>query len=289
MLRTADPLIEINLDDLLDALGLQTLRGAWPRVMLRPLVGRFTRTVRAFDDRVGAAGLADASAWVLQRLAGGLQVAGAAHIPMQGPLLVLANHPGMTDTVALFASLKMRPDLRVIARDRPFLRALPHASSSLILLADADDNSRVRALYAGLKHLRRGGALLTFPAGEIEPDPAAAGRGPAVDALQAWSESSALIARAVPQARIVTAIVSQVVSGRSLHHPLTRLRRHTADRERLAAAMQILWPPYQAMPARVAFSAPLRAADTQSAAELRQAIVALASALMATPECAWVA
>ena len=65
MLRTADPLIDINLDDLLDALGLQTLRGAWPRVMLRPLVGRFTRTVRAFDDRVGAAGLADASAWVL--------------------------------------------------------------------------------------------------------------------------------------------------------------------------------------------------------------------------------
>ncbi len=91
MLRTADPLIDINLDDLLDALGLQTLRGAWPRVMLRPLVGRFTRTVRAFDDRVGAAGLADASAWVLQRLAGGLQVAGAAHIPMQGPLLVLAK------------------------------------------------------------------------------------------------------------------------------------------------------------------------------------------------------
>ena len=40
MLRTADPLIDINLDDLLDALGLQTLRGAWPRVMLRPLVGR---------------------------------------------------------------------------------------------------------------------------------------------------------------------------------------------------------------------------------------------------------
>ena len=287
MSRAADPLIDINLDDLLDALGLPALRGALPRVLMRPLVRRFTGIVRAFDDRVGAAGLAAASAWVLARLAGGLQVAGAAHIPARGPLLVLANHPGMTDTAALFASLHTRPDLRVIARDRPFLRVLPHAVANLILLSDTDDNSRVRALYAGVKHLRRGGALLTFPAGEIEPDPAVAGVRPAVDALQAWSDSSAWMARAAPQTRIVTAVVSQVVSTRALRHPLTRLRRDAADREKLAAALQILWPPYQAMPARVAFAAPLVAADARNPAELRCAIVALASALMATPEATW--
>ena len=287
MSRVADPLIDINLDDLLDALGLLALRGALPRVLLRPAVQRFTGIVRAFDDRVGATGLAAASAWVLRRMAGGLQVAGRSHIPVRGPLLVLANHPGMTDTAALFASLHMRADLRVIARDRPFLRALPHARASLILLADADDRSRVRALYAGLKHLRRGGALLTFPAGEIEPDPAAAGIKPALDALQAWSDSSALIARAVPETRIVTAIVSQVVSARALRHPLTRLRRDAADRDKLAAAMQILWPPYQAMPARVAFAAPLAGADVYSPAELHRAIVAMASALIATPAATW--
>lgn len=282
-----DPLIDINLDDLLDALGPLAQRGAMPRALLRPVVKRFTRIVRGFDDRVGATGLAAASAWVLQRLAGGLQVAGRSHIPACGPLLVLANHPGMTDTAALFASLHLRADLRVIARDRPFLRALPHARASLILLSDTDDCARVRALYAGVKHLRRGGALLTFPAGEIEPDPAAAGVLPAIAALQAWSDSYAVLARAAPQVRIVTAIVSQVVSARALRHPLTRLRRDLADRERLAAAMQILWPPYQALPARVAFAAPLAAAGAYSAAELRQAVVALASALIATPAARW--
>ncbi len=286
MSRAADPLTDINLDDLLDALGLLSLRGALPRVLLRPAVQRFTRIVRAFDDRVGATGLAAASAWVLGRLAGGLQVAGRSHIPARGPLLVLANHPGMTDTAALFASLPMRPDLRVIARDRPFLRALPHASASLLLVADADDASRARVLYAGLKHLRRGGALLTFPAGEIEPDPAAAGTWSAVDALQAWSGSFTVFARAAPETCIVTAIVSQVVSPQALRHPLTRLRRDAADREKLAAAMQILWPPYQAMPARVAFSAPL-AAHAHDPAELRQTILALASALIANPAAAW--
>jgi hypothetical protein len=286
MSRMVDPLIDINLDDLLDALGLPALRGAVPRAMLRPAVQRFTGIVRAFDDRVGATGLAAASGWVLQRLAGGLQVAGESHIPSHGPLLVLSNHPGMTDTAALFASLHMRADLRVIARDRPFLRALPHTGASLILLADGDDSARVRALYAGLKHLRRGGALLTFPAGEIEPDPAAAGVRPALNGLQAWSDSYAVFARAVPAARIVTAIVSQVVSARALRHPLTRLRRDAADREKLAAAMQILWPPYQAMPARVAFAAPL-AADAHSPAELRRAIGATARALIAMPVATW--
>ena len=283
MRPVADPLIDINLDDLLDALGLPALRGALPRMLLRPMVRRFTRIVRGFDDRVAASGLAAASAWVLEHLAGGLLVAGGAQVPARGPLLVLANHPGMTDTAALFASLQMRADLRVIARDRPFLRALPHASASLILL-DNDAHSRMRALYAGVKHLRRGGALLTFPAGEIEPDPAAAGIQPAVDALQAWSDNSALVARAVPQTRIVTAIVSQVVSAKALRHPLTRLRRDATDRERLAAALQILWPPYQALPARVAFSAPLVAADARDPAGLRQAIHAMASALIARPQ-----
>ena len=278
----ADPLTDINLDDLLDALGLQGLRAALPRALLRPAVQRFTRIVRAFDDRVGTTGLAVASEWVLGHMAGGLQVTGRAHVPAHGPLLVLANHPGMTDTAALFASLHIRPDLRVIARDRPFLRVLPHTCASLILMDD-DDSSHVRALYAGLKHLRRGGALLTFPAGEIEPDPVAVGVGPATDALQAWSDSYAVFARAVPQARIVTAIVSQVVSARALRHSLTRLRRDVADRDKLAAALQILWRPYQALPARVAFSAPLVAAQAHSPAELRHAIVAMASALIATP------
>jgi DNA polymerase III delta subunit len=104
--------------------------------------------------------------------------------------------------------------------------------------------------------------------------------------LQAWSDSYAVFARAVPAARIVTAIVSQVVSARALRHPLTRLRRDAADREKLAAAMQILWPPYQAMPARVAFAAPL-AADAHSPAELRRAIGATARALIAMPVATW--
>jgi hypothetical protein len=134
--------------------------------------------------------------------------------------------------------------------------------------------------------LQQGGALLTFPAGAIEPDPAAAGARPAVDSLQAWSASFALFARAVPQTRIVAAIVSQVMSADALRHPLTRWRRTAADREKLAATLQILWPPYQAMPARVAFGAP-DTAQEQSLSELRRTIIARAGALIESPPADW--
>jgi putative hemolysin len=281
-----DPLVDINLDDLLDSIGLAPgQRHRLLRVVFRPTARRFARIVREFDDRVGAAGLAAGSEWLVRRMTSGLEVAHRAEVPVDGPLLILANHPGMTDTVALFASLRARTDLRVIAQDRPFLRALTHVAANVIFVAD-DGASRTRVVREGVKHLEQGGALLTFPAGAIEPDPAVAGVRTAVDALKSWSNSFALFARAVPETRIIAAIVSQVISADARRHPLTRSRRAVADREKLAATLQIVWPPYQAMPARVAFSQP-QALQGQSLADLRRAIIAAASTLMETPPAHW--
>jgi putative hemolysin len=278
---TADPLIDINLDELLDSIGVVGRRPVL-RSLLRPLASHFARTVRRFDDEVGKAGLAAGSEWLVRRMTGGLQVAGAAQVPAQGPVLILANHPGMTDTVALFASLVARRDLLVIAQDRPFLRALPHVAQRVIFVAE-DGASRTRVLRAGARHLAQGGALLTFPAGAIEPDPAAAGATRAIDALQHWSASFALLARAEPATRIVAAIVRDVISADALHHPLTRWRRNAADRDKLAATLQILWRPYQARPARVALGAVDMVAGRADAAALRRAVIARAASLIASP------
>ncbi|MEO6626534.1 MAG: 1-acyl-sn-glycerol-3-phosphate acyltransferase [Burkholderiaceae bacterium] len=281
MRRASDPLTGICLEDLLDSLGAAARGRALLRPVFRPAAQRFARTVRAFDDLVGVHGLAAGSQWLVQRMAGGMRVAGFSRVPSHGPLLVLANHPGMIDTVALFASLAARPDLRVIAQDRPFLRALPNVASRVLFVA-GDGASRSRVLRDGVKHLRQGGALLSFPAGRIEPDPVAAGAGPALESLQGWSASFALFARAVPQTHIVTAIVSQVVSAAASRHPLTRLRHAPADRDRLAATLQILWRPYRALPACVAFGTPY-GVPGNGADGLRRAIIAQARMLMATP------
>lgn len=258
-------LTEINLDDLFEAAGLVRLRHSPVRRLLRPSARRFAQLAHEFDLRAGEQGLARGSAWLLHRMTAGVRVAGLGHVPATGPVVVLANHPGMTDTVALIASLESRPDLRVIALDRPFLRALPNVARRLIVVPD-DAARRTGVLRAAAGHLRQGGALLTFPAGAIEPDPVTAGRAAAIASIRRWSGSFALFARLVPQTRFVPAIVGNVVSAASRRHPLARLRRTAQDRERLAAALQVALPRYQDGVARIAFGAAsvVRGADADA-------------------------
>lgn len=256
---SVDTLIDVSTVDLLDSVGLLRLRGTPLRRVLRPVARRFALTVHEFDARVGDQGLAQGSAWLMSRMTAGLQVSGLEHIPAEGPVVILSNHPGMTDTVALFSSLASRPDLRVIALDRPFLRALPHVARRLIFLTD-EASGHMAAMRAGARHLKEGGALLTFPAGEIEPDPATFGRRRAVDALQNWSASYALFARLVPQTQFVPALVSHVTSPEAQRHPLTLLRRTAHDKEKLAAALQVALQRYRDRVARVTFGAAHRVA-----------------------------
>lgn len=270
-------LTDINVDDLLDAAGLRALRATPLRQLFRPPARRFARLAQGFDERVGAHGLAAGSAWLLQQMTAGLDLRGAARLPASGPLLVLANHPGMTDTVALLSALAMRPDLKVIAADRPFLRALPQVMRSLILLPEGG-GGHLTVLRHAAAHLSRGGALLSFPAGRIEPDLVSAAPGRARQSLQGWSGSAALLLGRVPQAQWLVAVVGNVVSADAQRHALTALRRRAEDKEKLAAALQVALPRYHRLSARVAFGPAMRA--TGPAAALHAAIVAQAAQLI---------
>jgi hypothetical protein len=130
-----------------------------------------------------------------------------------------------------------------------------------------------------MKHLSQGGALLTFPVGEIEPDPATFGRRQAVESVQGWSESFVLFARRVPQTRFIPAIVSNVISREAQGHVLTLLRRSAHDKQRLAAALQVALPRYQQQVVQVVFG-PAHEAGAGGADSLRSAIVGEACRLL---------
>lgn len=93
-----------------------------------------------------------------------------ARVPTEGPLLVLSNHPhgGADGLVALDLLLRTRPDTRVlgnrllgrIAGMRPWLIEVDP-------LRPGDAGSNLGGLRRSLEHLRRGGCLLAFPAGEV--------------------------------------------------------------------------------------------------------------------------
>lgn len=238
MSHALDDLTRINLDDLVEAFGWREapLAARFLRFFFRSPARKFARWMLAFDAQTGRETLAAAAQTLLKRTVAGLDVRGQEHLPADGPTLFLSNHPGMTDTLCLFTAIA-RPDLHIIALERPFLQALPNVTRHLFYVSN-DPAMRVRAVRQGTAHLREGGALLTFPAGKIEPDPAVYPG--ALQALDGWTDSAGVFLRFVPQTRIVPVLVSGVLWEKAVRHPLTQLKPPGPEREKFAAALQLL-------------------------------------------------
>jgi hypothetical protein len=253
-------LTRVCVDELLDAFGLGGVGfGRRPLELLsRVPAKRLARQVATYDEIVGESGLAAGGAWALGRMARRVEVEGQKNVPPEGPLLLVANHPGLADALALFATVPRR-DLCVMAAERPFLAALPNTSRYLIPVSEASPPKRLGAVRIATRHLKGGGAILTFPGGKIEPDPAVLPG--AIQALERWSESLDLFARLVPGLTVVPAVVSGVLSPTALRNPLIFVRRQPRDREWLAASIQMLTPALRNVTTRVAFGRPIRAGD----------------------------
>jgi 1-acyl-sn-glycerol-3-phosphate acyltransferase len=189
-----------------------------------------------FDSDMSRLGLPEAARRMQRHYIRDMKVFSEAPLPT-GPFLAVANHPGLTDALSLFAALN-REDLKIIALDRPFLKALPHTSDRLFYVKDADSTARVNLVRRVSTHLRRGGAVLTFPAGHIEPDPEAYDG--ALASLQTWTDSVGVFIRMAPETAVVPVVVSGVVWRAAARQPLLLVKRTRAERERLAAALQFL-------------------------------------------------
>jgi 1-acyl-sn-glycerol-3-phosphate acyltransferase len=268
----------LNSADLLAAFGVPgdaPLRGL-AELACRIPARRFAHQMLALDAVVGAQGLGAGGDWICRQLTDGLAIHGEPP-PASGPLLIVANHPGLVDAAALFAAIP-RADLRVLAITRPFLRALPHIAAHLIAVGETPA-ARTAALRSAARHLRAGGALLTFPAGRIEPDPL---RLPgAAESVASWSDSVELLARLAGGPPVLPMIVGGVLAPAALRHPVTRLRRAPAERQWLAAIVQLLVPALRRTSVRVQIGRPLPASEgelvARVAAEARRLIAILAA------------
>ena len=81
--------------------------------------GEFGRQELETDRAVGESGLPGGAQQGLYHFARDVKLFGHENVPAEGPALFLSNHPGMIDTLSLFAAIARR-DLRIIALDRPF-------------------------------------------------------------------------------------------------------------------------------------------------------------------------
>ena len=234
-----DTLTQINLDDLVSSFGWEKsplLASALHKISFNP-ARKFARQVVEFDNAVGQTGLAEASRRMMRKYyVKDVRVHGRQHVPANGPVLFLSNHPGMADTISLFAAID-RPDLKIIALHRPFLASLVNTTHHLFFI-DHDPVERMRAVRQVTSHLRSGGSALTFPAGEIEPDPEVYPG--ALESLDTWTDSAGVFMRFAKDTKIVPVLVSGVIWAKTARHWLTHLKHTRLEREKLAAAFQLL-------------------------------------------------
>ena len=285
-------LAALSVAEIVDAAGARAAPAVL-RWVVRTLAGvpsrRLGKTLARFDADVAARGLRPAATAVMRAFGARVDVEG--NVPASGAVLVITNHPGAYDSLALMAAVA-RDDVALLASDRAFLRAMPHVSEHLVLVGDsrtpASAGLRAAGLRAALAWLGAGHVLVQYGAGAIEPDLRFARDGD--DVLGAWSNGTGLLAAQALKrgASIVPAFVSGVHSARAKRLPIVRWgeRRGVTT---IAPLLQATLPGFRDVHVTVRIGGGLDgaalaalAAETTHAgrtARLRAAVAALAPAL----------
>jgi putative hemolysin len=188
-------------------------------------------------------------------------------IPSSGSLLVVANHPhGAVDGLALSTLVRrVRPDVRLLANT--VLARIPELRDLCFFVDPFEGPGAASRSVAGLRAaqawLRRGGALVVFPSGEVahrkQPDGSYA--------ESPWRRTAERLARSTA-ATVLPAFIEGQNSGlfyaAGRIHP--RLRTALLARELLKAGASTV---------RVRFGSAIRSARTATTASMFDAVEAL--------------
>ena len=216
-------------------------RSEFSKRLIRMIFGKAARATAevgiGLDCAVADGGLPAGARWLLPRFVKSHSACGVENIPASGPLVIASNHPASIDSIVISAHVN-RLDYKVIIGDIPFFEHLPHVSQYSIFAPDTNNTAgRMQVMRESIRHLRNGGALLIFPRGSIEPDPAFM---PHPDAeFDHWSRSLEIFMQRVPGLQILITIASGVISQSAMHHPITWFRKTRPDRQRLAFMYQL--------------------------------------------------
>jgi len=224
-------------------------------------IQRMSQLLFDLDKNTANQGLGAAVIQLQDSLVASPRVPGEETIPKKGPLLVICNHPAAYDVVIVAAAIH-RDDLKILGSDIPLVRMMPNISEHLIPVP-YDIPSRLQTVRSVIRHLKNGGAVLSFPRGDVEPDPAVSPG--AEQSLSGWSPSIELFLRRVPQTMSVVAIASGMLSEKWFKNPMIHLWKKYEQRQKVAeifqVAAQLLTGKKPNTNPKVSFSAPFSIAD----------------------------
>ena len=258
---------------------------SWARRTFGPVfrlpAHRFATVATKFDHYVEEFGFREAAMRILPVFAQAFEARNVENIPREGPLLITSNHPGTCDSIVISASIP-RPDLKIVATGVPFVQGLRNAADHLIYTT-RDVHERMMVVRSVIRHLKQGGAVLIFPSGRIDPDPALSPE--AANDLGKWSPSIEVVLRHVPQTRVLLTVVSGVLSAEWRWNPFVRLmgddHKQRSVAEFLQVIQQMIFPNSLRVMPRLTFSNPLTTDDlTQMGQGMLDGMIEQARCLM---------
>jgi 1-acyl-sn-glycerol-3-phosphate acyltransferase len=228
-------------DKILDEIGyaLGTGRSGVIRRLLgllfRRPAARFGLIAAHADAESEFSGISGGARRVLPDLLLTVSARGTELIPPDGPLLIVSNHPGALDSLALLSCIP-RKDTKVLISDVAFTRSFS-AARRYFIYVPPEAGGRTAALRASIEHLQKGGSLLVFAYGDVEPDPEVSPG--ARDSIQRWPRSVAIMLRSAPESWLQAAIVSGVLDRRFFRNPIVKIRRSPVRQQKLAEVLQL--------------------------------------------------
>lgn len=274
--------------EIFHAFGLtrDTIANGVARTFLGPIfkypAGQMGRIAARADEAALTSGISGGARRILPDFGMEVSARGAEKIPREGPLLVVANHPGGLDSIALLSSIP-RKDVNVVISDVPFTRAFEAAGRHFVY-TPRHGAGRMTAIKTSVGRLKKGEALLIFPHGEVEPDPEIYPVPAAAAAVEGWSRSVELMLRKVPETRLMAAIASGVVMPRFARSMLTKIRRSAPRRQKVAEVLQFIRqlsrPGSVKLNVRLSFADPVEGRELL-AKDTMPAVIAMARGLLA--------
>lgn len=195
----------------------------------------FAEMLLSLDRSLAEGDIRNSSKIALEYFTDGQEFVGEECVPKEGPLLVVANHAGAADSIGAFSCIN-RKDSVIAAGRRPMLEVLPNISRHLLYL-DADAIGRMDNMRKIISKLKNGEAVILFPRGLLEPDPALMTG--ALHSIKAWSHSVGVFLAKVPETRLLPLLISQTVAPKAWKSPWVTWSKTTKRRHQLAMIIQI--------------------------------------------------
>lgn len=204
----------------------------------RPIARRLAVMLVPIDQDLGEYGSQVAARNFLPPFVNEIKSRGAESIPATGPIIVASNHPGAYDSMAIVSQIP-RPDATFIISDIPLVKFMPNASNHAYF-ATSDSSTRTNAVRETIRLLERGGCLVIFATGLIDPDPEVWGEEAASRELEGWSSSLELFLKKVPETKLIVTIASGVLDSGWAKSRSIRIAKPGLERRRLAEFGQVI-------------------------------------------------